>query len=152
MARGGKRLGAGRPKGSTQRPQLRDYIDEEELADFIELIKTHMVEDMTILRFVGEQIRQGGSSSKGNMGFPLLKAADAETPIPLGADTLENQPWLPVLRPVSRQKITRLPAIRGQEGLCALIYQLQNETPLRFRYTDATTPATRNRIPIIKLD
>jgi hypothetical protein len=109
MARGGKRLGAGRPKGSTQRPQLRDYIDEEELPDFIELIKTHMVEDMTILRFVGEQIRQGGSSSKGNMGFPLLKAADAETPIPLGADTTRKSTVAPSAQARKASKDNLLP-------------------------------------------
>jgi hypothetical protein len=76
MARGGKRLGAGRPKGSTQRPQLRDYFNEDELLDFIELVKTHMVEDMTILRFVGEQIF--GKAVQPISGDPVDR-----TPIPI---------------------------------------------------------------------
>jgi hypothetical protein len=90
MARGGKRLGAGRPKGSTQRPQLRDYFDEQELLDFIELVKTDMVEDMTILKFVGEQIF--GKAAQPISGDPVDR-----TPIPImhvsrdNADTKGSQ-------------------------------------------------------------
>jgi len=33
MANGGKRPGAGRPKGSTNRPQIRAYFTPEEIAE-----------------------------------------------------------------------------------------------------------------------
>lgn len=51
MAKGGKQPGAGRPKGSITRPQLRDYFTE-----LWEMIRTHMVDDMQLLRWTGEQL------------------------------------------------------------------------------------------------
>lgn len=56
MAKAGKQPGAGRPKGSITRPQLRDYFTEEERLQMVEMIKTHMVDDMQLLRWAGEQI------------------------------------------------------------------------------------------------
>ena len=56
MAKGGKRRGAGRPKGSVTRPQFRDYFSEKERVELIEMIKTHMVDDMRLLQFAAEQI------------------------------------------------------------------------------------------------
>lgn len=44
--------------------------------DFIELVKTHMVEDMTILKFVGEQIF--GKAVQPISGDPVDR-----TPIPI---------------------------------------------------------------------
>ena len=56
MAKGGKRLGAGRPVGSSNRPQIREHFTEQDVKDVIELLKTHMVDDMNLLKFVAEQL------------------------------------------------------------------------------------------------
>lgn len=56
MALGGKRPGAGRPKGSVTKPQFRDYFTEKERVELIDMIKTHMVDDMRLLQFAAEQI------------------------------------------------------------------------------------------------
>lgn len=53
---GGKRPGAGRPKGSSNRPQIRDYFTPKDVQEVVEMLKTHMVDDMNLLRFVAEQI------------------------------------------------------------------------------------------------
>jgi hypothetical protein len=53
---GGKRPGAGRPKGSTNRPAIRDYFTDDEVHEMVEMIKTHMVDDMNLLKFAAEQI------------------------------------------------------------------------------------------------
>jgi hypothetical protein len=53
---GGARPGGGRPKGSTNRPAIRDYFTDEELREMVEMIKTHMVDDMSLLKFAAEQI------------------------------------------------------------------------------------------------
>lgn len=52
---GGKRPGAGRPKGSTSKPQFRDYFTEQERIDMVEMVKTHMVDDLKLLQFAVEQ-------------------------------------------------------------------------------------------------
>lgn len=56
MARGGKRTGAGRPTGSVTRPQLRNYFTEKDRKEVVEMLKTHMVDDMVLLKFVAEQL------------------------------------------------------------------------------------------------
>lgn len=56
MAKGGKRPGAGRPVGSTTKPQFRDYFTEKERQEMVEMIKTHMVDDMQLLKFAAEMI------------------------------------------------------------------------------------------------
>lgn len=76
MAKGGKRPGAGRPKGSVTRPQLRDYFTEEEVKQMVEMIKTHMVDDMTLLKFAAEQIF--GKAVQPISGDPIDR-----TPIPI---------------------------------------------------------------------
>jgi hypothetical protein len=39
MAKGGKRTDAGRPKGSTNRPQIRDFFTPEEIQALIDETK-----------------------------------------------------------------------------------------------------------------
>ena len=56
MKNGGRRPGAGRPKGSVTRPQLRDYFTEEDRLEVVDMLKTHMVDDMNLLKFVAEQL------------------------------------------------------------------------------------------------
>jgi len=56
MAKGGKQPGAGRPKGSTTRPQIRDYFTKKDIETIVDMLKTHMVDDMQLLKFVAEQI------------------------------------------------------------------------------------------------
>lgn len=56
MARGGIRPGAGRKKGSTVRPQLRDYYTPAELKKFMDTLKKQALIDPTIMKFVAEQL------------------------------------------------------------------------------------------------
>lgn len=50
---GGKRPGSGRKPGP-QKPLFRDYFTEQDRLDMIEMIKTHMVDDMKLLQFAAE--------------------------------------------------------------------------------------------------
>lgn len=56
MTNGGKRPGAGRPKGSTTRPQIRSYFTDKEIREVIDALKKRMSQDPQILKFVAEQI------------------------------------------------------------------------------------------------
>lgn len=57
MARGGKRPGAGRPKGSTTRPQIRDFISDKEVKALVALAKSQAKDGKSdILKFLLEQI------------------------------------------------------------------------------------------------
>ena len=56
MSYGGKREGAGRKKGSTKRPQLRDYITEEEVKKLVKTAKEQAKDKPEILKFVLEHI------------------------------------------------------------------------------------------------
>lgn len=54
---GGARKGAGRPKGSVDKPKLRDHLSEEEVSKLVQLAKKKADEgDTNILRFLLEQI------------------------------------------------------------------------------------------------
>jgi hypothetical protein len=68
MAVGGKRAGAGRPKGSTNRPELRDHFTEQDVKDIIELLKTHVAEDMNLFKFLAEQ--QFGKAMRAHSSRP----------------------------------------------------------------------------------
>lgn len=57
MAKGGKRKGAGRPQGSTTRPQIRDYISETEVKNLVAKAKKQAREgDTNLMKFLLEQI------------------------------------------------------------------------------------------------
>jgi hypothetical protein len=56
MAKGGKREGAGRPKGSTSRPTIFDYWDADAIAEYFEYLRDNYKEDSRLMVFVGEQI------------------------------------------------------------------------------------------------
>lgn len=68
----------GRPKGSTTKPQFRDYFTEQDRKDLVEMIKTHMVDDMNLLKFAaemnfGKAPQAIDHTSKGEkIGIPLL--------------------------------------------------------------------------------
>lgn len=53
---GGARPGAGRPKGSTTRPQLRNYFTDKEIKELVEQLKERAKTDSTVLKFLGEQV------------------------------------------------------------------------------------------------
>jgi len=76
MAKGGKRPGAGRPKGSVMRPQLRDYFTKKDRREVVDMLKTHMVDDMNLLKFVAEQLF-------GKAPQPISGDPDNRTPIPI---------------------------------------------------------------------
>ncbi|OGJ47427.1 hypothetical protein A2344_00285 [Candidatus Peregrinibacteria bacterium RIFOXYB12_FULL_41_12] len=53
---GGGRKGAGRPKGSTKRPRISDYITRTEVKKLVNIAKRKAEEKPEILRFLLEQI------------------------------------------------------------------------------------------------
>lgn len=55
MAKGGKRKGAGRPKGSGNRPQFRDYFTEKDIHALIETVKDQAVQDNKLLMWALDQ-------------------------------------------------------------------------------------------------
>ena len=56
MAKGGARLGAGRPKGNFSRPQIRPYFNEDEIKQLVEDIKEEAKKDPAMKRWLGEQL------------------------------------------------------------------------------------------------
>jgi hypothetical protein len=57
MARGGKRTGAGRPKGSPNvRASIYHYFTEADIAEFFEFLKDNYKEDMRLMQWVGDHI------------------------------------------------------------------------------------------------
>lgn len=46
----------GRPKGSTTRPQIRDYISQAEVKELVEKAKAQAPENSRLLQFLLEQI------------------------------------------------------------------------------------------------
>lgn len=56
MARGGKQPGAGRPKGSTNKPQLKDHFTDKEIQAVVKQAKTRYRENDKVLVHVIEQI------------------------------------------------------------------------------------------------
>ncbi len=48
--------GAGRPKGTPNRPQLRNYFTEAELKEMIEFLKDNMKEDARLMIWACDQI------------------------------------------------------------------------------------------------
>jgi hypothetical protein len=55
MAKGGKRIGAGRKPGPAWKP-FRDYINPEERAKFIQFILESYMGDMRLALWFGEQL------------------------------------------------------------------------------------------------
>jgi hypothetical protein len=56
MAKGGKREGAGRPVGSTNRPQLRDYWTPEQVSAFFKSLYKRQAKSDRIAVWCAEQI------------------------------------------------------------------------------------------------
>ena len=56
MAKGGKQPGAGRPKGSTPRPQRRDYYSEKERKALAADLKKRAKKDDSLFKFELEQV------------------------------------------------------------------------------------------------
>lgn len=53
---GGKREGAGRPKGSTNIPKIRDYFTQDDIERVIEIVKERMATSDRVLAEVIQQI------------------------------------------------------------------------------------------------
>ena len=47
---------AGRPKGSTSRPQIRDYFSDQEIRELVENAKEKAKTDPLLLKFLVEQV------------------------------------------------------------------------------------------------
>jgi len=56
MALGGARPGAGRPKGSINVPQFRDFVSEEDRAEFVEFVISTYKESEKLTVWVGDQL------------------------------------------------------------------------------------------------
>ena len=76
MARGGRRVGAGRPTGSTTRPQIRDFFSDDEIKALVEDLKKTAKKDVTVKKFLAEQIF--GKAVQPISGDPIDR-----TPIPI---------------------------------------------------------------------
>jgi|TARA_Y100000310_G_scaffold314525_1_gene363984 hypothetical protein len=73
MARGGKQLGAGRPKGSKTRPQLRNYISEDQIKEFAQFIIDEYRKKPELARWLGDQVFGRAVQPLGNDdGNPLI--------------------------------------------------------------------------------
>jgi len=76
--KGGNRKGAGRPKGSTTRPQIRSYFTKEEIELFVEDLKETAKTDPGIKKFLAEQIFGKAVQPIGNdEGQPLIVQFDS---------------------------------------------------------------------------
>jgi len=56
MPKGGRQPGAGRPLGSKNRKQFRDYWSEEEKQTYVEFVKGTYMEDPKLIPYVGDQL------------------------------------------------------------------------------------------------
>lgn len=56
MANGGKRPGAGRPKGSTNVPRFADYVTEKDRKTFAEFMLSIYMADMNAAKWVGDHL------------------------------------------------------------------------------------------------
>lgn len=75
MAKGGARPGAGRPKGTYNKPQLRDYISEDEVNKLVEKAKEQAADKPELLKFILDHVfgkaRQNIGLDGGEDGQPL---------------------------------------------------------------------------------
>jgi len=80
MAKGGRQPGAGRPKGSVTRPQIRDYFTEEEIRALIDNLKERAKQDNKVAMWLGDHIlgkpQQSVDMTSG--GKPILITANEE--------------------------------------------------------------------------
>jgi hypothetical protein len=53
---GGKRQGAGRPKGSTNVPRFANYVTEEDRKTFAEFMMSTYMGDMGVAKWVGDHL------------------------------------------------------------------------------------------------
>lgn len=56
MAKGGKRPGAGRPVGSTNKLSLRDYMKKEDIEEFFEFVLSTYKESEKLTIWMGDQL------------------------------------------------------------------------------------------------
>ena len=54
MARGGKRTGAGRPKGTPNLPRFSDYVSDAERHKFADFVMDQYMGDMRLALFFGQ--------------------------------------------------------------------------------------------------
>lgn len=74
MAKGGKRPGAGRPVGSTNKVRFSDYISAEDKAEFIEFMLSVYKDDMRVATWIGDQLFGKASQAvemTGNIGLTV---------------------------------------------------------------------------------
>ena len=75
---GGKRPGAGRPKGSSNRPTIFDYWDKKAIAEYFEFLQDNYKEDSRLMVFVGEQIMGKATQTVTIPGGVALELAEED--------------------------------------------------------------------------
>lgn len=72
MAKGGKRPGAGRPVGSTNKLSLRDYMKKADIEEFFEFVLSTYKESEKLTIWMGDQlIGKATQSISGPDGGPI---------------------------------------------------------------------------------
>lgn len=56
MSNGGKRSGAGRPKGSTNKVRFSDFVSQKDKDTFVEFMLSNYMGDMRLATWVGDQL------------------------------------------------------------------------------------------------
>ena len=56
MAKGGRQPGAGRPKGSTNVPQFRDFITDKDIENWLEILRDQVVQDNKLLMWALDHV------------------------------------------------------------------------------------------------
>ena len=95
---GGKQEGAGRPKGATTRPQLRDFMTDAEIKKFMRDLLKNAKTDMGLQKFVAEQIlgkapqalELGGADGK-DLTIQVVNYGDTTRKIPAKTVPSANQ-------------------------------------------------------------
>lgn len=91
--KGGKREGAGRPKGSTNTYKLSDYVSEKDRKVFVEFILSNYMGDMRLATWLGEHLfakpKQDVDVTSGGEKWPtpILNVVSGDNGNPKGSRT-----------------------------------------------------------------
>ena len=77
MKNGGKRAGAGRPKGSGNLPNFRDYITDNDIQTWMEILRDQVVNDPKLLMWaLDHYYGKAHQTVEGNMTGSLTISFD----------------------------------------------------------------------------
>lgn len=90
MAKGGKQPGAGRPKGSTNVPQFRDFITDKDIKNWLEILRDQVVQDNKLLMWALDHIYGKAPQA--------LTGPDGKDLFPSAVDTMTNEQLETILK------------------------------------------------------